>query len=657
MTEGPLVLCYHAVSDRWPSELAISAEQLERQLRALLARGYRAVTFSEAVAAPRASNALAVTFDDGYRSVIDHGLPVLQRLGVPATLFMPSAFVDGPPLSWPGIDHWLEGPFADELAPLSWAALRSLADAGWEIGSHTCSHPHLTSVSDGQLRRELAESRAELEHGLGRRCRSLAYPFGSVDGRVVEAARSAGYEAAATLPIRLGRAEPLAWPRIGLYRTDGARRFRIKVSRVNRALRATPAADAMLAAQRLSVSVSAPARVGAKPAVLLTNGEERSIVAATRGLGQHGFSVGTVATTRPAPAQWSRFCTERLLAPDPLLDEGRYIERLERVVRSGRYSILIPGSDPALLVISKHRARLESHVLTGLPPHPVVLRTLDKFAVGEAAEGTGLAAPESVLCTNVEEAVSAAREFGFPVALKPRRSVIEGPGGCRHMPGRVVHDEAELVHVAPAYGAECLIQAHEAGPMYSFGGVFAGGRLLAGALSRYWRTVRPEGGNVAFSRTLAVSDELRAGVAELLRRLGHQGLFELELIARADGSYAVIDLNPRPYGSLALAVSAGANLPVAWCDWLRGRPTSSMDARPGFSYRWEEADLFNLICKVRARRLRAGARALVPHRNVAHAYFSADDPGPFAARALQLAGDLWRHGFSDRREANLRSSR
>lgn len=654
---SPLVLCYHAVSDRWPSELAISPARLEHQLRWLLAKGYRALTFSAAMAAPQAAKTLAVTFDDGYRSVIERGLPVLQRLGVPATLFVPSAFVGAQALCWPGIDRWLETAFAEELAPTSWADLRSLLDAGWEVGSHTCTHPDLTELADHELDDELQRSRAALEDELGRRCRALAYPYGSVDRRVVAAAQRAGYEAAGTLPIGFGQAEPLAWPRVGLYRTDGPWRFRMKVGRPGRVLRSTPAADAMLGLHRLALAASGADTDRVEPAVLVTNAEERSIVAVTRALGRGGYKVGAVAKRRPAAAHWSRSCTEPLWAPDPLQDEDGYVEDLERVVSSGRYSILIPGSDPALLVISRHRARLEPHVLMGLPPHPVVLRTLDKHVLSVAASGTGLAAPETVLCTNAEDALAAAHAFGFPVALKPRSSVTELQGGYSHLPGRVVHDEAELAHVAPLYGAEYLVQAGETGAVYSYGGVFAGERLLASALSRYSRTVRPDGGNVAFSRTLAVPASLRAGVAQLLGRIGHEGLFELELIGRPDGSYAVIDLNPRPYGSLALAVSAGANLPVVWCEWLRGRRPAPVEARAGFSYRWEEADLFNLACNVRQGRLRAGANVLVPHRRVTHAYFSAVDPGPFAAHAVHLARDLSRRGFGDRREFGLRSSR
>ena len=119
----------------------------------------------------------------------------------------------------------------------------------------------------------------------------------------------------------------------------------------------------------------------------------------------------------------------------------------------------------------------------------------------------------------------------------------------------------------------------------------------------------------------------------------------------------MIDFNPRPYGSLALPLSAGANLPLVWCEWLRGHRTPPVDALAGFSYRWEEADLFSLASNVREGRFRTGASVLVPHRRVAHAFFSAGDPGPFAAHALCLGGDVVRNGFRDRREVTLASSR
>jgi peptidoglycan/xylan/chitin deacetylase (PgdA/CDA1 family) len=234
-----LVLCYHAVSEDWGAELAVTPARLERQLELILDRGYRGATFHDAVHSPPAAKTVAITFDDAYRSVIELGLPVLARLGLPGTVFVPTGFTGSEaPMAWPGIDQWVGGPHESELVPMSWAELRSLADAGWEIGAHTRTHPHLTELDDAALDEELRASRQDCESELGLPCRSFAYPFSDEDERVVRATGKAGYSAACTLPATLHPPSSLRWPRIGVYWDDDERRFRLKTSPLVMRLRA-----------------------------------------------------------------------------------------------------------------------------------------------------------------------------------------------------------------------------------------------------------------------------------------------------------------------------------------------------------------------------------------------------------------------------------
>ncbi len=245
-----LILCYHAVSEDWPADEVVTPANLERQIDHLLARGYRGVSFAEAArGAP--GRVMAVTFDDAFASVAERAFPILARLGVPGTVFVPTDFPDRrEPMSWPGIDGWLDGPHADELLPASWRQLQDLAEAGWEVGSHSRSHPHLTSLSDAELRAELAGSRDALIERIGGSCDSLAYPYGAYDDRVVRFARSAGYTAAATLPGRIPAPSPMRIPRIGIYRADGMAIFRLKVSPTVRRLRRTPGWSSVTAVSR-----------------------------------------------------------------------------------------------------------------------------------------------------------------------------------------------------------------------------------------------------------------------------------------------------------------------------------------------------------------------------------------------------------------------
>jgi peptidoglycan/xylan/chitin deacetylase (PgdA/CDA1 family) len=230
-----LVLCYHSVSDRLPADLAVTPTDLERQLRLLVNRGYRSVGFTEAVD-PGQGKRLAITFDDGYRSVRDLGLPILERLGLTATLFVPTAFPGSDePMAWPGIERW-SADYPEEMACLGVSELRDLADRGWEIGAHTHTHPHLSRLDAEGLDEELRRPRDLLEDWLDRPCTSLAYPYGDFSPTVVEAAGRAGYTAACGLDAALPSGRPLLWPRIGVYRGEADWRYRLKVSPLARRL-------------------------------------------------------------------------------------------------------------------------------------------------------------------------------------------------------------------------------------------------------------------------------------------------------------------------------------------------------------------------------------------------------------------------------------
>ena len=246
-----IVLCYHAVAEGWDADLAVSPSQFEAQVRFLVRRGYRGATFYEAVTAPPGPKTVAVTFDDGFCSVVEHAFPILARYHLPATIFVVTDLVGGAgPLMWSGIDHWLDSPYRSELAPVSWLQLRQLAAAGWEIGSHTCTHPRLTQCSEDQLVQELRDSKQCCEEELGIACRSLAFPYGDVDSRVERAASDVGYATAGGLPAWRG-SSLVTWPRVGIWHDESLTRFRLKVSPTVRRVQRSTAWPAVEAARRL----------------------------------------------------------------------------------------------------------------------------------------------------------------------------------------------------------------------------------------------------------------------------------------------------------------------------------------------------------------------------------------------------------------------
>ena len=375
--------------------------------------------------------------------------------------------------------------------------------------------------------------------------------------------------------------------------------------------------------------------------MLVTDGETRAVVAAARGLRAAGFEVGIAASesNRPAPAQWSRAAAERIMLPHPLEDELAFVASLGAALASGSYSVLMPGSDASLRAVSRARHTLEPHAKLGLPNEEAVERSLDKLALTTVAARHGLDSPRTVVCATVADALVAAGELGYPVVVKPVSSIVDRGGVGRHVESRRVVDETALTVAAALTGEPFLLQRVQRGVVISYAGVLAGGRFLGSAMSRYRRTWYPVAGNACFSETLAERPELSARVLGLLAELGWEGLFELELIERSDGEWAAIDLNPRPYGSMALAIGAGANLPGLWCSHLLGLdpPHAQVRARAGVSYRWEDADLRHAIWQLRGGQIAGAAGVLRMRRRVVHPYFRLRDPGPLVARVLSVA--------------------
>jgi predicted ATP-grasp superfamily ATP-dependent carboligase len=373
--------------------------------------------------------------------------------------------------------------------------------------------------------------------------------------------------------------------------------------------------------------------------VVVTDAQERCSVAAIRSLRAAGYEVAAIAAPfpAPAPAHWSRACAERIHLAHPRADPDGFAAGLAALVAGDRYAALLPAGDASLLAISRHRQRIEPHVRVGLPSHETVERALDKDGLAAEAARAELAAPATIQCRDYPEAAAAVGEFGLPVVIKPVRSVFRAGGATHQQSSRVVADFNSLAALVPDYGTPFLIQRREQGAVYSCAGVRTGDGLLGLALSRYLRTWPPEGGNVSCSESVEPIPELIARVEALLAEIGWEGIFELELIRRPNGSFATIDFNPRIYGSIALAGAAGAPLAALWCNWLLGREARPSTARAGVVYRWEDAELRNLWCELRRRSLRRAVAVARPRRSVVYAHLAASDPGPLAARVLFLA--------------------
>jgi peptidoglycan/xylan/chitin deacetylase (PgdA/CDA1 family) len=175
-----VVLTYHSVK-------AHQRQRFEKQMKLLLKSG-KAVLADVGNQLPGGRHHIAVTFDDGFQSILENALPALHKLGIPVTVFVPTGFLG----MRPGWIRRLDQENYGEIV-LREDQLKSLADEGVLIGSHCVTHPKVTSLQPEMAKKELIESKGKLESILGRKVTLFSFPYNDFNESVIDLAKQAGY--------------------------------------------------------------------------------------------------------------------------------------------------------------------------------------------------------------------------------------------------------------------------------------------------------------------------------------------------------------------------------------------------------------------------------------------------------------------------------
>ena len=182
------IIAYHAI-DEGPGPVCLRREVFDRQVRGLVDAGCTFLPMSEVLrhlstgtAFP--DRAVALSFDDAYESVHRHALPLLDRLGVTATVYPVTSELGGR-------NRWDAATGAmPELPLVTVGQLHELMAGGWEVGGHTHTHRALPTLAPHEVADELTASNAILEDTIGSRVSTFAYPYGRHDASTRAAARS-----------------------------------------------------------------------------------------------------------------------------------------------------------------------------------------------------------------------------------------------------------------------------------------------------------------------------------------------------------------------------------------------------------------------------------------------------------------------------------
>ncbi len=221
------ILLYHKVDPRW--DLAITnlyPHQFQRQLDAILEAKKVLTTMEDALSSQSPKNAVGLTFDDGFDSIKRYAFPLLQPHNFTGTVFLIAN-------SLGKRNRWDAKLGFRSFRHLDNNEVFSLIFEGWRIGSHGLTHTALTLLSETEARREIFESKERLEQYFGQPVMSIAFPFGRVTQKHLEAALEVGYR---WLCVPFVRSE---WPeeikracvvRRGVYWGETRTMFREKIS-------------------------------------------------------------------------------------------------------------------------------------------------------------------------------------------------------------------------------------------------------------------------------------------------------------------------------------------------------------------------------------------------------------------------------------------
>jgi predicted ATP-grasp superfamily ATP-dependent carboligase len=361
-------------------------------------------------------------------------------------------------------------------------------------------------------------------------------------------------------------------------------------------------------------------------ALLVDQPKDRAGLVAMRSLAIAGFQVGT-GSSAPSFASLSRHAGAHHHVRECSDDEDGFLTDVARAVRQGAYQIVFCTYEAGLMALSRERAQI-APALWPYPPEAVVRRSFDKLDLFHAVGAAGLRAPETVLAN--EQSLAA---WAGPVVVKARN----------HLPHRfdtAFFDSAEparqLVAQMLAEGGEPLLQSPLRGEMGAVV-VLVGrdGRLLSEIHQRALHTWPPEAGDTVLGEVVAPDPALSRGIGALLGELGWTGLAQIEFFRVGDG-VAITDFNGRFYGSMALAVAAGANLPAMWArEFLGMGSTGSTTARLGARFQWLNRDV---AAGLSTGGVAGAIRALAAAPGAAHSMWDPRDPLPALRYLLPEAG-------------------
>ena len=339
--------------------------------------------------------------------------------------------------------------------------------------------------------------------------------------------------------------------------------------------------------------------------VLITDGNERSALAATRALGQRGIPVYVGADSLTSLAGRSRYCTRTFQYPSPWKSPREYTACVLECAKRLNAAVLLPMTDVAVELIGEHSQELKGIVSIPIPSLAQYRQLSNKYELTDWAKKNGVPVPESIFLPDgaIEKVVDQITQW--PVIVKPGASLISKNGLWAKTSVHVARNADELMHL---YGdhwylkQSSIIQQRIIGEGQGVFGLFSQGQPLALFAHRRIREKPPGGGVSVFRESIPLAHPITDYALKIVQSAQWQGVAMVEFkVDRESGVPYLIEVNGRFWGSLQLAIDAGVDFPFLTYQLATIGRLDTMEAkyRVGVKSRWFLGDLDQLLLRLR----------------------------------------------------------
>ncbi len=384
--------------------------------------------------------------------------------------------------------------------------------------------------------------------------------------------------------------------------------------------------------------------------VLVLDGHARAALETVQSLGRRGAYVRVAATERRALAQRSRWCREARRQPASTEALSDWIE-----AEADRFgpALVVPATEASLLALRRLPADRPARLRAVLPDDHAIDLALDKEATRAFATAHGVPVPRSRLLQDGDEAPEPTI---FPRVLKPVRSKVRVGGTLHTLAPEIVRDIERWREARGSFRGRVDVQDQEyvSGRGVGIEVLYEHGTLRWVFAHERLHEVPLTGGGSAWRRSIAVPEDLLAATRALLDPLRWHGVAMVEFKRADDGTFCLMEINPRLWGSLALAIDAGCDFPLGLAMLATGRaPGPSPAYRVPCGTRnlpeeiaWQKANLRAdhddplLLTRPRLRSLLEPLAVFGPSEHLDHA--SSADPAPLRRQFVEAFGSLGR---------------